>query len=103
MSNEVVLVDMMNLVFRCHFVHQNLQYDGEHTGVQYGVLRTIDQLRTNVSKRIVFIWDHGIPVLGAPRPRNWRQDVVPKYKGTRQHDKDLQKIVFSQLEPLADI
>jgi 5'-3' exonuclease len=103
MSNEVVLVDMMNLVFRCHFVNSGLRYEGTYTGVQYGVLRTLDQIRTNISKRIVFVWDHGIPVLGAPRPRNWRQDLVPQYKATRKHDKDLQKIVFGQLTDLADV
>ena len=103
MNQPVILIDVMNLVFRAHFAFQNLQSDGKHTGVQYGVLKTIDQLRTNVSKRLVFVWDHGIPVLGAARPRNWREDLVPAYKANRKRDKGLTRIVFSQLLDLADI
>jgi 5'-3' exonuclease len=104
MSKEpVILIDVMNTVFRSHFAFQNLQNEGHHTGVQYGVLKTIDQLRTNVSKRLVFVWDHGIPVLGAERPRNWREDLVPTYKANRKRDKDLTRIVFSQLLDLADM
>lgn len=99
-DSPVILVDVMNLVFRQHFVLPNLQHDGKHTGVQYGVLKTIHQLRTNVSSRMIFVWDHGIPIPGAQRPRNWREGLVPNYKGTRKRDPDLHNIVVSQLKEL---
>lgn len=102
-TEPVVLIDMMNLVFRSHWAFQNLQVDGEHTGVQYGILKTILDLRTNISSKLVFCWDHGVPVLGAERPRNWREDVVPTYKANRKRDPEVHKIVVSQLLEIHDV
>jgi 5'-3' exonuclease len=98
----VVLVDFMNLVFRMHWSLPNLMHEGKHTGVQYGVIKTIHQLRTNVSTRMIFVWDHGVPIPGAQRPRNWREDLLPAYKGNRKRDPNLYDIVFSQLKDLHD-
>ena len=103
MLGPVVLIDVMNCVFRNHFALPNLMHEGKHTGVQYGVLKTIQQLRTNVSTRMIFVWDHGIPIPGAQRPRNWREDLLPTYKSNRKRDPNLQDIVFSQLKDLHDV
>ena len=104
MSNNVpdpiILVDMMNLVFRSHYAHHELKSaDGRHTGVQYGVLKTMRDLRASVSKRIVFVWDHGVPVLGAPRPHNWRDGIMDGYKAARKPN-DAYADVVPQLAPL---
>lgn len=97
----VILIDVMNLVFRCHFAHQHLTAEGKHTGVQYGVLKTVHDLRENVSKRMIFCWDHGVPVPGAERPKNWREKILPTYKATRTHNHDVYKLIVPQLDPLA--
>ncbi len=98
-GDDIVLVDVMNLVFRQHFAHVHLSAGGKPTGATYGVLKTIRDLRENVSKRLVFCWDHGIPVLGAPRPRNWRDDVMDGYKAARKPN-DAYKDLVPQLAPL---
>lgn len=102
-NEPVILIDVMNLVFRQHWALPNLQHEGKHTGVQYGVLKTINQLRTNVSTRMIFVWDHGVPVPGAQRPRNWREAILPAYKGNRKRDPDVHDIVVSQLKDLHDV
>src|SRR6185436_11768134 len=96
-NDPVVLVDVMNLVFRSHFAFSGLSSEGKPTGVIYGILKSIADLRDNVSKRIVFVWDHGIPVLGAEKPRNWRDEMMKGYKGTRKQDPEVRKLVFPQL------
>jgi len=102
MSQPVILVDAMNLVFRQHFSHSHLSYEGKHTGVLFGCLKTIADLRENVSKNILVIWDHGIPVLNAQKPRNWREDYLPTYKATRSHDNTEWPKIVSQLQHLHD-
>jgi 5'-3' exonuclease len=94
----VILVDMMNLVFRCHYSFQNLSSDGKPTGVVYGVLKAIHDLRENLSKRIIFVWDHGIPVYKAAKPHNWRDDIMKGYKGTRKRDDAERALIFPQLK-----
>ena len=83
-GDDIVLVDLYNLVFRMHYAHVHLSAGGKPTGATYGVLKTILDLRRNVSKRIVVCWDNGIPVLGAPKPRNWRDDIMDGYKAARK-------------------
>lgn len=101
-SDDIVLVDMLNLAFRMHFAHQHLSSGDEKTGVTYGVLKTVRDLRENISKRIVFVWDHGVPVLGAPKPRNWRDDMMDGYKSTRKPNSAYAEII-PQLMPLHKI
>ena len=100
MKPPVILVDLSNLVFRCHWAYHNLSYEGQPTGVQYGVLKIIHDLRETVSPRICFCWDHGVPVTGAAKPRNWRDDVLKAYKANRKHDDVEYKAVLSQLTKL---
>lgn len=100
MKSPIILVDVMNLAFRAHFSHSSLTTeDGEPTGMTYGFLKTVFDLRKRVSPRIVFCWDHGIPVVGAKRPTNWREEYVAKYKVHRAQKKDdgTREIVFRQL------
>lgn len=105
MPDPVILIDVLNLCFRMHFSHQHLQADGRYTGLTYGVLRTIHDLRQSVSPRMLMVWDHGIPVLGAARPKNWREEVLPSYKANRKRDNDNAdyKIVVGQLADIYSI
>ena len=96
MNQPVVLIDMMNLIFRSHFVFRNLSSNGRPTGALYGCLRTIAELREHVSKRLLFVWDHGIPVSGAAKPRNWRDEFLKGYKGTRKHEGNDRELALSQ-------
>jgi 5'-3' exonuclease len=100
MPEPVILVDVMNTVFRCHYAHRNLTCEGESTGVWYGFLKVIHDLRESVSKRLVFCWDHGVPQPGAPRPKNWRDSVVKNYKAGRVHNDEEYKIIVAQLPKL---
>src|SRR5205085_9611803 len=93
----VVLVDVFNLVWRSHFVFQNLESEGRPTGVIYGVLRAINELQENISRKIIFCWDHGVPVPGAAKPRNWRDGFLSSYKANRKRDDDSTSKVFGQL------
>jgi 5'-3' exonuclease len=98
----VILIDVMNSVFRQHYTHRNLTSDGRSTGLLYGFIKAVHDLRENVSKRIVFCWDHGVPVPGAARPRNWREEFLPEYKATRKHDGDDWAQIVQQLPKLHD-
>ncbi len=101
MNAPIILIDVMNLVFRSHFSYRHLKSeDGHFTGVLHGVLKTVADLRENVSKRQVFCWDHGIPVYGAAKPKNWRDDVLKGYKAGRTREEDSWKAICSQLPDL---
>ena len=101
-EQPTVLIDVMNTAFRCHFAFRNLtDEEGRATGAQFGVLKTIADLQNKISRRLVFCWDHGVPVLGAPKPRNWRDDVLKGYKANRVHDPSVREALFPQLPPLA--
>jgi 5'-3' exonuclease len=100
-DQPVTLVDCLNLVFRCHYASPKLAFEGTPTSVLHGFLRTILDLREHVSKRIVFCWDHGIPVPGVPRSRNWREDVLPTYKANRAQSESW-PMICPQLLPLAN-
>ncbi len=93
----VILIDVMNLAFRSHHAFPALSSDGRPTGVVYGFLRTVLELRERVSKRMIFAWDHGVPVPGTPRPANWRDKFLSGYKASRKRDDESRKLVFSQL------
>jgi len=86
-----------------HFSHQHLSdsYD-RPTGVIHGVLNTIHNLRESVSKKLVVVWDHGIPVLNAAKPHNWRESFLDGYKATRIHNNEEWPKIVSQLKPLHD-
>lgn len=99
-TEPIILVDLMNLVFRSHFAFRNFAVDDMPTGVLYGVLKTVYDLQKNVSRRIIFCWDHGVPVAGANRPRNWRDSFFPEYKATRKHDPAEWGRIVRQLELL---
>lgn len=104
MQVSVILIDVMNCVFRNHYAHHGLSSNGRPTGMIYGFLKTIADLRENVSKKIILAWDHGVPVPGAAKPRNWREGICPAYKATRNHDHDDEyKKVLAQLPLLHDV
>lgn len=90
---------MLNLAFRMTFAHRHLSSCGQPMGATYGVLKTVRDLRENVSRRMVFCWDNGVPMPGAPRPRNWRDDVMTGYKAARKPN-DAYAGLVPQLAPL---
>jgi DNA polymerase-1 len=84
MREPLILVDVSNVGFRTHYAAPQLKSSsGKPTSVLHGVLRIIADLRRTVSKRIIFCWDHGVPVAGAKKPKNWRDDLLPGYKANR--------------------
>jgi len=100
MKKPIILVDMSNLFFRMHYAHRTLSSNGKPTGVLFGVLRNLHDLREHVSKRILFCWDNGVPVPGAERPKNWRDAVMPSYKATRVRNAETWDAVCPQLPEL---
>lgn len=103
MKDPVILVDVMNLAFRTHYAAPQLESgSGVPTSVLHGVLRAVGDLQRSVSRKMIFCWDHGIPVPGAPRTRNWRDDRVAKYKANRTcSDPEEKERAISQLPILA--
>jgi 5'-3' exonuclease len=86
-----------------HHAFHGLQSDGQPTGIIYGAVKAIHDLREKVSHRIVFCWDHGVPVPGAVRPRNWREEFLPAYKATRKHDDEDRRRALGQFPDLFKI
>ena len=84
--SPVVLVDVMSLAWQSHYAFRGLSHEGQPTGVYHGFLKTVLRLRERVSSRMVFCWDHGIPVLGAVPAPCWRKAVFPAYKSDRKKD-----------------
>ncbi len=99
----VILIDFNNLMHRMHWAHRGLSSNGKPTGLTYGVIKTIHDLREHVSPRLIFAWDNGVPVPGAARPRNWRDAILPTYKATRKHDDGAWADIVPQLKPLHDL
>jgi 5'-3' exonuclease len=96
-DKPIILVDLSNACYRSHFAHHHLIHEGHPTGTYHGFLQTILSLK-QVSPRMVFCWDYGIPT-DAPlteRPRCWRTAVFPEYKATRKATPD-HAIVRSQM------
>jgi 5'-3' exonuclease len=81
MSSPVLLVDAMNLLARQHYALPLLRDEtGRYTGAIYGILNTVQRLRTKYTDTIVFLWD-GDPTHA--RVPSWRQKLLPSYKGGR--------------------
>lgn len=100
MPKPVILIDCMNAIFRSHYAHVNLSAEGKPTGVLFGMLKIIHDLRQTVSPHLVFVWDHGVPVLGAAKPRNWREGFIQNYKANRVRSEEHWPNIVSQLPDL---
>jgi 5'-3' exonuclease len=83
-------------MFRSGCVSPHLSFEGRPTGALYGTLKAIHALRTKVSPRMIFCWDHGVPVLGTEKPRNWRDKAIHGYKAGRKHDPEIIRAVLVQ-------
>lgn len=94
-DDPVILVDMMNLAFRCHFVHGELSSQGRPTGVMYGVLKALLALR-RFNARVVFCWDD-------KTEPNWRYKYWPEYKAGRSRDPEIGRVVMPQLKRLRKV
>ena len=104
MNTPLVLVDMMNLVFRSHYAHRHLSFDGQPTGVIYGVLKSLQSLRKQFGDRIIFCCDYGVP--GDKRLPPWRLNHYEDYKKNRDNDPEKVKqreLATSQIPALYDM
>lgn len=55
---DLVIVDAMNLCARMHHGHRSLSHNGKPTGMLYGVLKKVFQLKRNYPKaEIRFLWE----------------------------------------------
>lgn len=83
-SAPVVLVDMLNLIYRCQHAMRHLATaEGVPTGALYGVLNTMRRLaKLFRTDRLVACWDNGIP--GDVRWKPWRVKLFPEYKAGRR-------------------
>ena len=100
---QVVLVDVMNTAFRSAFAFPDLHNaDGKPTGVLYGCLKAVLQLREQIAPDVIFCWD-GVP--GTHETKlSWRKALLPDYKANRaahnESQPDLRPAVWSQLKEL---
>jgi 5'-3' exonuclease len=94
---------MMNLAFRVHYTRRNLTSEGRPTSILYGIPTVIHDLRETISKQIIFVWDHGVPIPGAVRSRNWREEFLPVYKSQRKHDDEEYARIVEQLPELSKV
>jgi len=96
--SPIILIDVSNLAFRFAYAFRGLESDGQPTGMFYGAVKAINDLREKISRRIVFCWDHGVP--GVARQKNWREEFVKSYKGTRKHDEEERRRILAQFPDL---
>lgn len=95
---NVVLIDGLNLAFRWHFSNSFLSTkEGVKTGVIFGLLKTIPQLRQKLSGSadcsIVYCWEGGVTVPGSKKIPSWRKEIAKGYKALRQPLPDYQTII----------
>lgn len=98
-KKPVVLIDCMNLAYRAHFAYGNLATkDGNPTGVIYGFLRMMQDVKDKESCNLIFCWEgtffrneEGIRV-----KKTWRKDFQPKvYKAGREKNPE-RKLIYQQ-------
>jgi 5'-3' exonuclease len=97
----LILVDVMNLVWRSHFAFHSLRHEESWTSVLYGFLKTVLRMRELVSPRMVFCWDtYGVP--GDEYKPCWRVAKFADYKASRKgldENPEIKRVV-PQLGPL---
>lgn len=78
----VCFIDAKNFIWRVHFTHRNLSYNGFPTGVIYGGLYGLTTLRRAMPEaEFVFCWDG--------EGKTWRHEYDPKeYKANRVPNPD---------------
>lgn len=75
-GREWLLVDTSNLAYRAFFTTGGLSYDGEPTGVSFGVLRELDALiDLHQPETVIFAFDSRGP--------GRRAEIDPNYKANR--------------------
>lgn len=90
LTEPLLLIDAMNLVFRSHFTH-NLSHEGRPTGAIYGFIKKLHSLRVKLkTNRVVVCWDYGHPGTAAVR-KSWRARVWPEYKAGREQNDESAK------------
>lgn len=91
MSNQIILVDANNLMYRTHFTHTNLtDHRGYPTGIIHGMLSNVLSIAKKYpDSHQIFCWDKG---------QSWRTALAPKvYKANRVRNEDVTKAVGVQM------
>jgi len=75
---DLIIIDGMNLVYKYHYIMKNLSSkDGTPTGVWYGCLNCVHDLRNRYKKaKIIFAWDSRT---------SKKKEINPTYKANRVH------------------
>lgn len=89
LPDPIILVDVSNISYKCHFTCGSLMYEGRPTGMVHGFLKTVLGLQ-KLSSRLVFCWDNGIPTQRGKV--NWRKKLYHPYKATRTESKDRETV-----------
>lgn len=101
-SNQVVLIDSLNLAFRMHFANMHLATKkGVRTGVMYGMLKTIIDITKKVGPcDIIWFWEGGLGE--GPPVRTWRKAFASDYKGNRKKNPD-RAVIMEQASKVKEI
>lgn len=98
MNSPWLLLDVNYLCYRAFYSTGGLSYEGQLTGVTFGVLREVLKLEDLFNtKRVVFCFDVG-------RPK--RCDDLPSYKSNRRSHKEMtteEEAVYSQFRQQVDL
>lgn len=74
--NPWLILDMSYLAYRAHYTTGQLSFEGNPTGVIYGIMRDIVYFaETHATDKFVFCFDHG---------ESFRESYDPKYKSGRR-------------------
>lgn len=93
--STAVLVDGMNMVYRCGYTYRNLSTrDSQRpTGATYGSILQILGLWKHIKDRplhVIVFWEGSAPKGSDTKAiPSWRKSIYPKYKGQRKSDPDM--------------
>lgn len=108
MIESAILIDISNLLFRCHYANRHLRYNNKPTGAIFGTLKTLLMLRkASPDAHLVAIFDSK----GGSKRRHKEVDEAIKegiitekqrYKGQRTRGGEDYEAVIAQINQLWD-
>lgn len=89
--STAVLVDGMNMVYRCGYTYSGLTTrDQQPTGAMYGSIMQIVSLWKHIKDRplhVLVFWEGSAPKGSKQKAiPSWRKSIYPNYKGNRKSD-----------------
>lgn len=89
-KSRVLILDVSSLAHRAWHVLEQIQFNGQPTGVLYGVLRDLGMFQELFqTSKIVFCFDH---------PKQHRKEFYPEYKANRIREG--RQSLYSQIDQL---